>query len=46
MTDFDLFLGRDYLITVQEGECPSLRETLDQLRSLLPITFAQTRALS
>lgn len=33
VTDFDLFLGRDYLITVQEGECPSLRKTLDQLRA-------------
>ncbi len=33
ITDFDLFLGRDYLITVQEGECPSLRTNLDQLRA-------------
>ena len=33
ITDFDLFLGRDYLITVQEGECPSLRINLDQLRA-------------
>jgi magnesium transporter len=33
ITDFDLFLGRDFLITVQEGECPSLREHLDQLRA-------------
>jgi len=33
ITDFDLFLGRDFLITVQEGECPSLRAHLDQLRA-------------
>ena len=33
ITDFDVFLGRDYLITVQEGECPSLRINLDQLRA-------------
>jgi len=33
ITDFDVFLGRDYLITLQEGECPSLRINLDQLRA-------------
>jgi magnesium transporter len=33
VTDFDVFLGRDYLITVEEGECPSLRTNLDQLRA-------------
>ncbi|MCU1336003.1 MAG: magnesium and cobalt transport protein CorA [Bryobacterales bacterium] len=33
ITDFDLFLGRDYLITVEEGECPSLRASVDQLRA-------------
>lgn len=33
ITDFDIFLGRDYLITVEEGECPSLRTNLDQLRA-------------
>jgi magnesium transporter len=33
VTDFDVFLGRDYLITVEEGECPSLRVNLDQIRS-------------
>ena len=33
ITDFDLFLGRDYLITLQEGECPSLRINLDKLRA-------------
>ena len=33
VSDFDVFLGRDYLITVEEGECPSLRINLDQLRS-------------
>jgi magnesium transporter len=32
-SDLDLFLGRDYLITVQEGECPSVRSYLDQLRA-------------
>jgi magnesium transporter len=31
-TDLDLFLGQEYLITVQEGECPPLRAYLDQLR--------------
>jgi len=33
VTDFDVFLGRDYLITVEEGECPSLRLNLDSLRA-------------
>ena len=33
ITDFDVFLGRDYVITVQEGECPSLRASLDQHHS-------------
>jgi magnesium transporter len=33
VSDFDVFLGRDFLITVEEGECPSLRVNLDQLRS-------------
>ena len=33
VTDFDVFLGHDYLITVEEGECPSLRTNLDQLRA-------------
>ncbi|MBZ5610788.1 MAG: magnesium/cobalt transporter CorA [Acidobacteriia bacterium] len=33
VTDLDLFLGRDYLITVQEGECPAVRTSLDQLRA-------------
>jgi magnesium transporter len=32
VTDFDVFLGHDYLITIEEGECPSLRTNLDQLR--------------
>ena len=32
ITDFDVFLGRDYVITVEEGECPSLRTNLDQVR--------------
>jgi len=34
ITDLDLFLGRDYLITVQEGHCPSLRTHLDQLHTV------------
>jgi magnesium transporter len=33
ITDLDIFLGRDYLITVQEGDCPSLRTNLDQLHA-------------
>ena len=33
ITDLDLFLGRDYLITVQEGECPTVRSYLDQLHA-------------
>jgi magnesium transporter len=33
VTDLDLFLGRDYLITVQEGDCPSLRTHLDQFHA-------------
>jgi magnesium transporter len=33
VTDLDLFLGRDYLITVQEGECPSVRTHLDELHA-------------
>ena len=33
ITDLDLFLGRDYLITVQEGHCPTVRAYLDQLHS-------------
>ena len=33
LTDLDLFLGREYLITVQEGECPTVRAYLDQLHA-------------
>lgn len=33
ITDLDLFLGRDYLITVQEGECPAVRTYLDKLQA-------------
>lgn len=40
ITDFDVFLGRDFVITVQEGECPSLRSSLD----LLHRTSQQSRA--
>jgi magnesium transporter len=40
ITDFDVFLGRDYIITVQEGECPTLRANLDQFHS----SVARSRA--
>jgi magnesium transporter len=30
ITELDLFLGREYVITVQQGECPALRAYLDQ----------------
>jgi magnesium transporter len=33
ITDLDLFLGREYLITVQEGDCPTVRAYLDQLQT-------------
>lgn len=33
ITDLDVFLGRDFLITVQEGECISLRTHLDKLHN-------------
>lgn len=33
ITELDLFLGRDYLITVQEGDCPAVRVVLDKLHS-------------
>ncbi|MBI3896127.1 MAG: magnesium transporter CorA family protein [Acidobacteria bacterium] len=32
-TDFDLFLGRDFLITVQEGASPTVQRILDPLRA-------------
>ena len=31
--DLDLFLGRDFFITVQESECASVRRILDQLHA-------------
>ena len=31
ITDLDLFLGPDFLITVQEGACPTVRAHIDQL---------------
>jgi magnesium transporter len=31
--EFDVFLGRDYIITVTEEACPSLAERLDQLKA-------------
>ncbi len=33
ITDLDLFLGSDYLITVQEGACPGIRAHIDQLKA-------------
>jgi magnesium transporter len=33
ITDLDFFLGADFLITVQEGICPDLRNTMDQLHA-------------
>ncbi|MEI9814416.1 MAG: magnesium transporter CorA family protein [Acidobacteriota bacterium] len=31
VTDLDLFLGPDFLITVQEGTCPALRTHIDKI---------------
>jgi magnesium transporter len=33
ISDLNLFLGRDYLITVEAGECPIVRTHLDQLHA-------------
>ena len=33
ISDLDLFLGHDYLITVQEDECPAVRAHLDALHA-------------
>ncbi len=33
LADLDLFLGRDFLITVQEGDCPPVRRMLDGVRA-------------
>jgi len=33
VTDLDLFLGPEYLISVQGGECPAVRVNLDQIRA-------------
>lgn len=30
--DLDIFLGKDYVITVLEGDCPELRAAMDQVR--------------
>lgn len=35
ISDLNLFLGREYVITVQEGECPALRAFMDQLHTSL-----------
>lgn len=34
LADLDLFLGRDFLITVQETECATCRRVLEQIRPL------------
>jgi magnesium transporter len=33
VTDLDIFLGHDFLITVQEGQCAIVRQTLDKLKA-------------
>jgi magnesium transporter len=33
ITELDIFLGADYLITVEEGHCPTLRAHLDELHA-------------
>ena len=33
ISELDLFLGRDYVITVLQGECPTLRAHIDQFRA-------------
>ncbi|MFB3830001.1 MAG: magnesium transporter CorA family protein [Bryobacteraceae bacterium] len=35
-SDLDIFLGRDFLITVEEAEWPRVRETLTRLRDARP----------
>jgi len=32
-SDLDLFVGRDFLITVEEGSCPPARQILDRVRA-------------
>jgi magnesium transporter len=34
--DLDIFLGRDFLITVEELTCPSVRSVMDQVRAAGP----------
>jgi magnesium transporter len=33
ISDLDIFVGRDYLITVEEGDCPAVRAWFDQLHA-------------
>jgi magnesium transporter len=33
-SDLDLFLGRDFLITVQEGDCPTARQAIEHVRAI------------
>jgi magnesium transporter len=33
ISDLDIFVGRDFVITVEEGECPAVRAWLDQLHA-------------
>ena len=40
ITELNLFLGREYVITVEQGECPALRAYLDQFHS----TAKETRS--
>jgi magnesium transporter len=40
ITDLDLFLGPDFVITVEEGTCPALRAHIDQLKAAQNSTSA------
>ena len=35
-SDLDIFLGRDFVITVEEKDCPPARELLEQVRGAAP----------
>jgi magnesium transporter len=32
--DFDIFLGKDFIITVQEADCPELNEELEKIKKM------------
>jgi magnesium transporter len=36
ITELDIFLGADYVISVEEGSCPTLRDHLEELHSKMP----------